>query len=290
MSVPIPRSIQVAIEEMPAISPIVGKLRQIAGQLDSSPRDLVHVILLDPVLTGKVIRLVNSAFYGLSHRVQSLASAVVLLGVNTVRNLAISTAVVGAIRIEEKHTAIAPQVFWRHSLATAVMARLLAAEQGVDTKDRETYFVAGLLHDLGKVVLMKAEPEQYESVVKDADRHGVTLRFSEWAYFGFGHTKVGGLLARKWRLDEPLIEVIERHHDDRWVERGHDLLTVVTVANDLSKRVGFPGGNSIREEFGKRRLGDLGIDAEVVEGLLERLPSELRRAEEFLRIAEQDVA
>ena len=98
----IPKEVEMAIEKMPPISPIIGKVNQIAHEIETSPKELVKIIMLDPVLTGKVIKLVNSSFYGVAERVQSLPQAVILLGVNTVKNLAVSTALLGTISVKKK--------------------------------------------------------------------------------------------------------------------------------------------------------------------------------------------
>lgn len=150
----IPKEVEMAIEKMPPISPIIGKVNQIAHEIETSPKELVKIIMLDPVLTGKVIKLVNSSFYGVAERVQSLPQAVILLGVNTVKNLAVSTALLGTISVKKKKSPLDLEEFWKHCLASAVGCKLLGKALNVPNEEMGRYFVAGLLHDIGKILFI----------------------------------------------------------------------------------------------------------------------------------------
>src|SRR5210317_2354410 len=114
----IPKEVEMAIEKMPPISPIIGKVNQIAHEIETSPKELVKIIMLDPVLTGKVIKLVNSSFYGVAEHVQSLPQAVILLGVNTVKNLAVSTSLLSTVSVKERNSPLDSEDFWKHCLAS----------------------------------------------------------------------------------------------------------------------------------------------------------------------------
>lgn len=283
----IPREIEKGIEDMPAISPILGKIKQISREMETSPKDLVKVIKLDPVLTGKVIKLVNSSFYGLAQRVQSLSQAVVLLGINTVKNLAISTALLSTVFIKGKQSRLDTEAFWRHCLATAVGCKLLAKGLRISPDDLETYFVAGILHDVGKVLFFRTDPERYEKALKESRRLGVSLAFAELAHFGCSHTQAGGVLARKWKLDDFLVEAIELHHSLP-NSKTSKLKELVTVANNLCKRslVGV-SGNCVVEEMADDLAGRLGIQPDLLSQIGNRLNLELEKAEDFLNFVQE---
>jgi len=281
--------IEQAIDQMPSISPIVGKLRELARNLETSPKELVKTIMLDPVVTGKVIRLVNSSFYGLSYQITSLPQAVVLLGVNTVKNMAMSTAILGSAFLKEKSSPLDPQDFWRHSLAVAVASKMLAIKHGVNSKEVEIYFVAGLLHDIGKVLYIKSEPTCYEIALKESRRLEVALNFSELAHFGCSHAEAGGLLASKWRLDPDLMQVIERHHHTRPKGLDNPLLVMVVIANNLCKRAGFGhAGNPVVEELGDELVAKMAFSPDVLEEVESALPKQLERAAEFLNLVNEE--
>lgn len=154
----IPVEIERAVDEMPTFSPILGKVEQLSREMNTSPRDLIKVVMLDPVLTGKVIKLVNSSFYGLGQQVRSLSQAVLLLGINTVKNLAISTAMISTLFTRGKGPPLNPEAFWKHCIGTAVCCKFLARALRIPQDDQETFFVAGLIHDIGKILFIKTNP------------------------------------------------------------------------------------------------------------------------------------
>ncbi len=278
----IPFEIEMAVREMPAISPVMTKINQISHEMDTSPRELVKIIMIDPVLTGKVIRLVNSSFYGLPRRIQSLAQAVVLLGVNTVKNLAISTALLSAVHVEEKNSPLPQREFWQHCLGTAIASRFLAKNLKTITVHPETFFIAGLLHDVGKILLVKTDPGKYKNVMDESRDKEVALAVTESVHFGFTHMQAGGVLARQWKLDDNLTSVIESHHSPPG-KTADPLLGLVIIANNLCKRIQVgDSGNPVIEEMADRLSAGLGIKEASIIQITEKLPLELEKAVEFL--------
>src|SRR5512136_2738351 len=145
--------IQGYISRMPSLPITVSKILQICNDPRTSPVDLNQVISLDPVLMGRVMKLINSAYYSLPNQITSLVRAIIMLGINTVKNLALSTAVLGNLGKKSNFQALNIDGFWRHSLCVGVAAKLVAAKRKRDAKQLEEYFVSGLLHDIGKIPL-----------------------------------------------------------------------------------------------------------------------------------------
>jgi len=220
--------------------------------------------MLDPVLTGKVIKLVNSSFYGVSERVRSLPQAVILLGVNTVKNLAVSTSLLSIVSVKEKNSPLSSEDSWKHCLASAVGCKLLARFLKVSPEDMGSYFVAGLLQDIGKILFIKISPEKYKKALEEFRRFGRSLAFSEMAHFGCSHTHAGGLFARKWRLDKDLVRAIESHHSP--AESNSNLLSkAVTIINNLCKQYHFgESGDPLEEEIAVDLTNRLNISAEIL--------------------------
>ncbi len=243
--------------------------------------------MLDPVLTGKVIRLVNSSFYGLGQKVRSLSQAVLLLGINTVKNLAISTVMISALFTRGKGSPLNPEAFWRHCLGTAACCKYLARELQVPSVDQEAFFVAGLIHDIGKILLIKTDPARYEKALRESRRLGVSLAFAELSHFGCDHTHVGGLLARKWKLDDTMADVIEGHHDVP-ENRNARARALVTISNNLCKQwIIGDSGNSVIEEMSGDMSDEMGLDPQVLEQAANRLPGQLDKAEAFLNLFQE---
>ena len=132
------------IDRMPSLSTTVTKVLEVCNTPNTSPNDLNRVISLDPVLTGQVLKLINSAYYSLPNQISSLARAIIMLGLNTVKNLALSTAVIGTLGKQESFKSLPMDSFWAHSICVGVTAKLLAGMKNVPTSEREEYFVAGM--------------------------------------------------------------------------------------------------------------------------------------------------
>ena len=123
--------IRLFVDKMPSLSTTVSKVLEICSRPDTVPNDLNRVVSLDPVLAGQVLKLINSAYYSLMNKVTSLTRAIIMLGLNTVKNLALSTAIIRIIGQAKKSQALPIREFWTHSIAVGVMARLLAAARGL---------------------------------------------------------------------------------------------------------------------------------------------------------------
>ena len=230
------------VESMPAFSSSVMRVLDLTADINCSPRDLVEVIDHDPVMTLKILKLVNSAFFGLRQEIVSIKQGVVILGINTVKNLAITIAAVGMLP-RNSIQGFDSQEFLLHSLGTATIARLLAQHIGVPTQESTDYFVAGLLHDFGKVVLVQFMPAEMEEALQLAANENIDLCTAESQSLGATHADIGAMLATKWQLPESLVNCIGEHHspsnDDNDSTRMRDC---VFAANLLTKKVGF--GNS----------------------------------------------
>ena len=284
----VPVDIELLVDQMPALSPIVGKLTELTNKTVVSPRELVKVIMLDQVLTARVIQVANLSHNEHCQDIHSLAQAVILLGVNTVRNLAVSTAIrsLGFLRRQNHLVPFNLQAFWRHNLATALATRMLAEVQDRSATELEKFFVAGLMHDLGKVMFIRVLPERYAQAYEESKYYGVKLTFSEMAHLGSTHADVGGLMARKWGLDPKLVEVIERHHEPRMeVCKENPALDLVIIANSLCKQVGLGiSGSPVVEEWAFKLAEGLGFSQSLLDEIAGRLPDALKNAAIFLNL------
>ena len=281
------KEIEGAISNLPTLSPTAMKVMQVAQLPDASPKHVVKVIMLDPVLTGKVLKLINSAFYGMKQEVGSVAQAVVLLGLNTVKNLAFSTSMMGLKFLREKHAGINIDQFWRHSLATAVGARLIANMIDVDKDAVEEYFICGLLHDIGKIVFLSVCGQEFADAVRDARETFSNLTFSEMQHTGFDHTDTGAMLAEKWRLHGNIAEVLESHHSPHGDLSFPSHVKAVCIANNMVKaaELGF-SGNVLVEEIYRELIIEMGLTVEGVEKEFEKLPAALEQAAVFLNVTQ----
>ena len=175
------------VARMPSLSTTATKVLETCNNPQASPNDLNRLIALDPVLAGQVLRLINSAYYSLRHPVSSLTRAIIMLGVNTVKNLVLSFAILQQLPMAKPFGTLSPVSFWEHSVAVGVIAKWLAEFTGVHLKDQEDYFVGGLLHDLGKIPLNHRFADETRQAMELARQHRWSAVYAESVIFGFDH-------------------------------------------------------------------------------------------------------
>ena len=200
--------IRVFVDKMPSLSTTVGKVLEICSRTDASSNELNKVISLDPVLTGQVLKLINSAYYSLVNRVTSLTRAITMLGMNTVKNMALSTAIIRTVTGAKKSKALPTAKFWAHSIGSGVAAKLLGEAKGLPVMEREELFLGGLLHDLGKVPF----GDEYIEVLNIARFQQLPLVDLELEVMGIDHQEVGLMIADKWKLNAVITNCIGNHH------------------------------------------------------------------------------
>lgn len=274
------------VDQMPSLSSTVTKVLEVCNQPDTSPNDLNRVISLDPVLTGQVLKLINSAYYTLSNQVTSLTRAIIMLGLNTVKNLALSTAILGSLA-GEKSQCLVMDSFWSHSLGVGVTAKALAAHKGIPASMLEEYFVAGLMHDLGKIPLSNCFAEDYRKALELAWLQRCSLQRAEKMIFGFDHCVAGKLIAEKWQLTGPITDTMVHHHDMDISGESRDLVVTVALANLYANLFDIGTAGDMNLE-----ISDVGgvLDASEIEWqdlstLNDKIQEEIDKAQVFLQIA-----
>ncbi len=279
--------IQTYISRMPSLPITVSKILQICNDPKTSPADLNQVISLDPVLMGRVMKLINSAYYSLPNQITSLVRAIIMLGINTVKNLALSTAVLGNLSAKKNFQALNIDGFWRHSLCVGVTAKLLAGQRRRDTKQLEEYFVAGLLHDIGKIPLNNKLSAEYVEALSITDREHVALYPVEERITGVNHCEVGKLIIKNWNLGQVMEDTVYYHHFlDQYTGKNRDILLTVCAANFFANtnQIGF-SGDRYPEKIPDAILAELGIQWDDLEALEGQVNKEIEKAKIFLMVS-----
>jgi len=268
------------VESMPAFPESVHQVMALTSDINCSPKDLVKVIESDPVMTMKLLKLVNSAYFALSRNIASIQHALVYLGLNTVKNLAISIATVEALP-RNSIPELPMSEFLTHSLATASVAQYLAREK-MQLRDVSDHFVAGLLHDFGKAVLVQYEPRMYADILKDAAMRQIPLAEAEREAIGISNAEVGAMLAESWQLPEGLVECIRGHVDCG--PDSSDMIISVAAANHVVKFMQLGGsGNPMGGEFPEFMQQRLGCDVQSVAGQMVKLRDEVSAMQNMVR-------
>jgi len=219
---------------LPTFPAVASRLIEEVARPDATSEEIGRILARDPALTARTLKLANSEFYGFPRKVGSVDLAVLVLGTHTIRDLVLTSSVLQAMG----RTGSALEGLLVHSMATGIAARALAdrAKYGL-TGDA---YAAGLLHDVGKVVLRESEPKRFDQVLARCRSKSVASGEAERKLFGSDHAEVGGWLAERWGLPADIVEAIACHHRPDAATRNPALAALVHIANFLAQRAGYP--------------------------------------------------
>lgn len=202
------------VDQMPAFPKSVQQVLELTGDINCSPRDLVRVVEHDPVLTGRILKVVNSAYFGLSRRISSVKEALAFIGLNTLKNVALTVAAIGALPKNNK-AGMNMELFLAHSLGVGAACRWIGNRVGIEGREIERGFLAGMLHNFGSILIALQMPKIYR-------RAGVLAKATERPVFlvereliGMDHFEIGGLVAEKWKLESSISAAISYHREVR---------------------------------------------------------------------------
>lgn len=270
------------VEKMPAFPKSVQQVVQLTSNINASSKELVRVIECDPVMTVKILKAINSSFYGLSNKITSVQRAVVHIGLNTIKNLALGVAAIGILNTNNKAN-FNTSDFLLHSLTTAAICKRLAERLGLPPSECSDCFVAGLLHDFGKVVFAEFMPAQFKLALEKSKNQQLSLHQTELEFIGLSHAQAGRILAEKWGLSDQLIDAIAHHHDHG---NTHNILgDCVFAANQISKYLQFgDGGNPVIEDLPESIVVRFGLPLVPLCDALGDLDSIKQDAQGFIRL------
>lgn len=280
MSPELAKKLAAAVDGMPAFPKSVQRVLELTRDVNSTPKDLVEVIDKDPVLTVKVLKVVNSPYYSLPKQITSVGHSVVFLGFNTIKNLALSIAAIGMLP-KTNDAGFDGQQYLLHSLATAAIAKQLAMK--LDDADPMDCFIAGLLHDFGKVVLAQFMPKEFRMALDMSQQQGTSLHLALREIMEVDHAVVGAMLVEKWRFAPKLVETIRHQYGPELADS--DMIASVFGANQISKHLKFGfAGNHLVEAFPPTVVKRLGGTLEQVVERLGDLTPLFEEAQVFSRI------
>ena len=271
-----------------ARTPGLGMLPQVTSQVlrlvdnpNASPRQIGVLIERDAGLASKLLKSANSAYYGAPGKIKTVTQAISVMGLSAVRSVVMGQAYQQMTSIRGASKRFDRLAFWQHSLATASAARVLAKLKG--WRDPEEAFLAGLLHDSGRLVMDKFLPNEFDQILSIALERAIPLLDAEREVLGYTHVEVGELLGAEWNLPESIREAIRCHHD----EVSYDacpLGAIVYAANVQAHQTGFALGAPVLYELAPPVKQSLGIADAQYEGLKQAIVQEVVRVQEALRI------
>lgn len=237
-----PEKLAAEVEQLFTLPELYFKLRQILDAPQSTVEDVAGLLAQDPNLSARILRLVNSAFFGFATEIDSITRAVNIMGFAQIHDLVLTVSTINAFHQVDRHL-IDMKSFWINSLMTATLAKLMARQCNIVDTDR--LFVSGILHDVGHLVLYSQLPSYSEQLLTRAKDEQIAIGVLEQQTYGFDYAQVGGALLQRWKLPSCFHESISRHtHVDGEqpyaVESAILQLATAMVAEDTAKKTGFP--------------------------------------------------
>jgi len=246
--------IESMVEKMPAFPRSVQQVIQLTGDINCPPRELVRVVEHDPVLTGRMLKIVNSSFFGLSRQIVSVKEALAFIGLNTLKHLALTLAAVGALP-RSNQAGLDMDRFLTHALAVGATARWIGSRGGVWSRSGDRLFISGLLHNIGDVVLALYAPREFVRIRNRARGSGKPTHLIEPKVIGTTRFEIGAMVADRWRLSQVTIDAIRYHRvSPPEVERTVDMdglwAGAELVARLNGETLGDPTPESLEERLG----------------------------------------
>jgi HD-like signal output (HDOD) protein len=284
------RAIVDGLGQVPTLPAVVARVLEILNNPNSSAEAAARLIGQDLALSVKVLRLANSAFYGIPRTISSIDQAVVILGFQTVRSLVMSASVMKILGRGKGQ--LDRRAIWRHSVATAIASRIVVRKVGRHLGlDTEAAFMSGLLHKIGTLILDGAEGAEYRKVLEEAASEGaLPIAEIERTHLQVDHATVGGMLAERWGLPEELREPIAFHLNPTSAKSQKELAAVVHLSSHLAESAGFAPFEGFRQwELDPEIFPLLKLDPMDLPVLGETLGTELSKAESFFALIDASV-
>ncbi len=252
------RDVVAKVGELPPIPSVIMESMKLLNDPSSTVKKIQEQILLDQSLTAFILKVANSALYGLRKEVTTITYAINLMGYNTTRS--ILTAYLSKNLYTSKGNKLIQAVLWKHSISSAVFGKKIA--EHLKRVNSEEAFIASLLHDIGKGVLLKNKTDEFEQVVQMIYNDNMTSIDAERAVIGFTHVELGFLLMNNWRFSESIVETVIYHHNAQEYSGENLLVPIVGLANKLSHACDYSFDKNIGEmvELKILNLSDADLD------------------------------
>ena len=272
------------IRKLPSLPEIATRLMEVVNSPETSADDAASLIEKDPALTSTLLRMANSAFYGMPRTVSSVSSAVVILGFNTIRSIVLSASILKVFSSKGEVEQFNHQRFWRHSILCAIGARLIA-KQLMHTLmlDPESAFCAGILHDIGKLIFEQYVPGEFSKACSHAVENKMPLVKAEKEIMGITHAEIGNIIADKWALPLDLENALVYHHTPYQTDKPLNFVTTIHCADQMAHKAGADlwDNEEIEPEW-EKTYTTLGISEDDFNTCLDELRKNIDKPTEFL--------
>lgn len=254
--------------ELVSLPDVVHRINLMVDDPASSAADIGQLVSEDPALTARLLKVVNSPMFGFPSQIDTVSMAITILGMRQLRDLVLATAVIARFH-NSTDAVVDMETFWCHSIATAISARNLSLHLKVNNSER--FFVSGLLHDIGKLVMYMTHPDASHQVIELSAEPGIDKAGIEKSIFGFGHEEVSAELLAHWKLPEILIEPARYHHHPIRATRFPIETAVVHIADAIANNIQAPISIDDDNPIEEITWSIIGLNPDILERLHEEV-------------------
>ncbi|MBI2061373.1 MAG: HDOD domain-containing protein [Nitrospirae bacterium] len=273
ISLELKRKIVRSVDDLPPIPQVVTKIKETMAKPNCTAKHIADLVSTDQALATKVLKLANSPYYGVLKPINNIQQGVAFLGFNTLHNLVLAGSLYKIYERDLKGYKMLKGQMWEHSVYAAFAAEMLADRTGKKPL-KEVAFTAGLIHDIGKLVMSTYIGQVFDSVMEMVEQEKVSFLEAEKRLLGFDHAEIGSEVARKWRFPLDLVAAIRYHHTPKLVQGDPELVSVVHLADVACLMMGKGVGvDSMYYEMDPGSLKALNMVEDDLQGVIFRLSS-----------------
>lgn len=259
---------------------IVTRLVQLVNDEDSTLQDFEEVIRLDPALVARLLILVNSSYFGLTRKVDSISRAVALLGMKNLHNIAVTDAIQGMLRSNSGSTEFSPQQLWLHSAASGICCKMIA--ERIFTINGDDAYLCGILHDIGLIVEMVGDQETFLRLIDQVTPDGPAITEVEHQLFDTDHGQIGYILAKEWRIPDAIADAIRDHHLKNGEIEPKSPTGILQMSEYIIQQLNFPAiKQGLPLSLPSPLAAHIQANVEEYKVLAEDLPEELEKTQKM---------
>ncbi len=279
-------AIQELIKEIKNLKPIPAVINQILEIVDkpgSSMGQVANIIQYDPAVTASVLRMCNSAFFGLKHPAESIKDAVTLLGIDQILEIVLVNSGAKALSNKNKGYGLHEGALWKYSVSSALIAKQIA--QKLELENKNTIFTAALLKDIGKVVLDRFVQDSFEKITALVVNENFSFREAEKKIIGVDHTELGGMIAKMWKFSPKMVKIIRNHHltDISMIKEKE--IAVVYLADCICMMIGIGvGADGLAYRFNDQVIAELGMEPDDISKIIAQFAFNMQKIEDLFGI------
>ena len=273
------KTLIVQFKKIRTLPHIVAKLIRLVNDEESTLQDFEAVIRLDPALVARLLTLVNSSYFGLTRKVDSISRAVALLGMKNLHNIAVTDAVQGMLRSSTGASDFLPSTLWLHSAASGICCKMIA--ERIFMINGDDAYLCGILHDIGLIVELEARQDDFLQLVEQLSPEGEDIIALEQTLFGTDHCQIGAILAEEWRMSESLTAAIRDHHRGDRIIEPQSPTGILQMSEYIINRLGFAIKPGLPTTLAANLATHIQANLEEYEVLAEDLPEELEKTKKL---------